>query len=124
VHQWDGGRKAPAFGRGSSDSSDFFTSIKEKEFIMLRRTLNEFVTSESGYVSPRTGLPVAWVVGLLLAAAVVLAPDPAEAACEEGYITVEDCIDNEQSCAQRCDEGKHCSSYTCSVYDDDLCYCY
>ena len=91
---------------------------------MLRRTLNEFVTSESGVVSARTGLPVAWVVGLLLAAAVVLGPDPAEAACDEGYYDVENCHSNEQSCAQICDNGAKCPSYMCSVYDDDLCYCY
>ena len=92
---------------------------------MLRRRLTEFVTSESGYVSPRTGLPVAWVVGLLLAAAVVLAPDPAEArTCNVGYETVTDCHQNKQSCAQKCDNGRHCDSYMCSVYDDDLCYCY
>ena len=92
---------------------------------MLRRTLNEFVTSESGYVSPRTGLPVAWVVGLLLAAAVVLAPDPAEAACDV-EIDWPNC--DPQGCAQTCAEGySSCTSGKCepSVYEPeyDECHC-
>ncbi len=91
----------------------------------LRRTLTEFVTSESGYVSPRTGLPVAWVVGLLLAAAVVLAPDPAEArTCKKGPTPLKDCHKKEEYCGDICDNDKKCDRYMCSVHDDDVCYCY
>ena len=93
---------------------------------MLRRTVREFIVSESGVVSARTGLPVAWVVGLLLAAAVILGPDPAEAStCKKGYLTLRDCHKKQKYCGMKCSEGwRKCSRYMCSVHDDDLCYCY
>ncbi len=63
---------------------------------------------------------MAWVVGLLLAATVVLAPNPAEAACEEGYYEWVNC--NPIGCGNFCDEAKGCCS-TC-VGDGDHCHCY
>lgn len=46
----------------------------------LRRTLNEFISNETGFVRQRNGLPVAWAVGVLVAAAVMFGTvDPAAA---------------------------------------------
>lgn len=46
----------------------------------------EFITSESGAVPPRTGLPVAWTAGVLVAAAVVLGtPETSAAHCGAAY---------------------------------------
>ncbi len=33
-------------------------------------------------------------------------------------------VQNEQGCAHICAHGAKCSRYMCSVYDEDLCYCY
>ena len=93
---------------------------------MLRRTVREFIVSESGVVSARTGLPVAWVVGLLLAGAVILGPDPAEAACNV-WIDWPNC--DPMGCGMTCDEGySGCNSGHCHDYDDenpenDDCHC-
>ena len=88
--------------------------------IHLCSTIRTFVVSESGYVAPRAGLPVAWVVGLLLAAAVVLAPDPAEASCGVD-IPWTNC--DPQGCAQTCSEGySACNSGECCL-GGDVCHC-
>ncbi len=86
----------------------------------LRSTVRAFILSESGYVSPRTGLPVAWVVGLLLAAAVVLAPDPAEAACNPITFRWDDCTS--MGCAMYCSEGRGCCNSQCEE-DRGEVYC-
>ena len=70
--------------------------------LLLCSTMRAFVLSESGYVAARTGLPVAWVVGLLLAAAVVLTPEPAEADDYCAWFSWPNC--DPQGCAQYCDE--------------------
>ena len=79
----------------------------------FRRTVSEFISSESGFVSPRMGLPMAWVVGLLLVATVMLTPSPA-AACPSAYW--ENCP--EAGCDQYC-EMQGCPG-TCLT---DYCLC-
>ena len=82
----------------------------------FRRTASEFISSESGFVSPRMGLPMAWVVGLLLVATVVLTPSPVEASC--GPVAWENCPD--AGCAQYCEmQGGGCYG-TCWY---DICWC-
>ena len=50
--------------------------------LFLLSFVSEFLTNETGFVRQRTGLPVAWAAGVLVAAAVVLGtPGPAAAAC-------------------------------------------
>lgn len=47
----------------------------------LRRVMSEFITNETGFVRQRTGLPVAWAAGVLVAAAVILGTPGTAAAC-------------------------------------------
>ena len=80
----------------------------------------EFIQSESGRVSTKRGLPVAWTGGLLVAAAVFL-PAPTQAGCHVrgGYCTAQ------WQCALWCMIQNCNKTFHCDTKDDaNVCDCY
>lgn len=82
----------------------------------IRRTISEFIYSETGVVRQQAGLPMAWVVGTLVAMAVCLGtPDGAVAACTVGYTGVS--CDTDPQCAMYCQIHKGCPGGICQLHD-------
>lgn len=91
--------------------------------LLFLNFMGAFLASETGFVRQRTGLPVAWAVGVLVAAAVLFGmPDRAHAAC--GFWGA-DCSPGSSTCTSYCVDYMHCSSGQCALYSPGVykCYC-
>lgn len=79
-----------------------------------------FLANESGFISSRRGLPVAWTVGVLVAGAALLGtPEKAEASC--GYL--KNCSDD-GTCTSRCINVTGCSRGLCEWVEIDNIWWY
>ena len=88
-------------------------------FTHIRRTMGEFVWSETGLVRQQAGLPMAWAVGTLVAMAVFFGtPDMAAAACNE--LTGTSCTANDQ-CQMYCQIYQGCAGGECRP--SGYCFC-
>lgn len=86
----------------------------------LRRVMSEFITSETGFVRQRTGLPVAWAAGVLVAAVILLGtPEKAAAHCSGGGHVFSGCTD--ASCSGWCIAVHGCPSGICT--QPNVCVC-
>ena len=85
----------------------------------IRRTMGEFIHSETGLVRQQSGLPMAWVVGTLVAMAVFFGtPDEAVATCNWGYAG--SCA-TQSECMMYCQVSEGCIRGDCSPNNN--CYC-
>lgn len=80
----------------------------------------ELLVGESGSVRVRTGLPLAWTLGVCLAAAVFLgSPGQVNAPCNGGSHSFSGCSDG--ACRQWCQIIHGCTSGACT--QPDICAC-